>query len=334
MKTFLKFLAIVSCFVAGKIPAKDINLLNVSYDATREFYQEINVAFLRDWQKKNQETVVVQQSHGGSGKQVRAVIDGLEADVVTLALAPDIDALHEHGDLIPKNWQQRLPDNSSPNTSTIVFLVKKDNPKKIKDWDDLVRSGVKIITSDPQTSGGARWIYLAAYGYALKKDNGNEAAARKYIEQFYKNVPVLGTGGRAATTTFVQQKIGDVLVAWESEALFALYKLAQGKFEIVYPSVSILAEPPVGVVDKVVDRHGTRKLAEAYLQFLYTPDAQDIAARHFFRPRLPAIAQKHEKNYPAIKLFTVDEVFGGWARAEKIHFADGGIFDQISKANR
>lgn len=313
---------------------KNDTLLNVSYDPTREFYQEINAAFTSAWKTKTSQTITIKQSHAGSGKQARAVIDGLEADVVTLALAYDVDALSEKGNLVPKEWQKRLPENSSPYTSTVIFLVKKGNPKRIKDWDDLVKKGVSIITPNPKTSGGARWNYLAAYGYALKKNNGDEAKAKQFIEQLYRNVPVLDAGARGATTTFVQRGIGDVLVSWENEALIALNELGKGNYEIVYPSVSILAEPPVCIVDKVVDKRGTRKVAEAYLQFLYTDAGQEIAAKHYFRPRTAAIANQYQKTFPKLTLFTIDEVFGGWQKAQKKHFNEGGLFDEISRSRR
>jgi sulfate/thiosulfate transport system substrate-binding protein len=314
--------------------ANDITLLNVSYDPTREFYQEINGIFEKDWKAKTGDNLTVKQSHGGSGKQARSVIDGLEADVVTLALAYDIDALHEKGNLVPKDWQKRLPHNSSPYTSTIVFLVKRGNPKKIKDWDDLVKPRVAIITPNPKTSGGARWNYLAAYGYALKKNNGDEVQARKFIEQIFRNVPILDAGARGATTTFIQRNIGDVLVGWENEALLAQKELGHGKFEVVYPSVSILAEPPVCMVDQVAGKRGTRKVAESYLEFLYSEPAQEIAAKHYFRPRSEAVLKKHETTFPKLNLFTIDEAFGGWQKAQKIHFNEGGVFDHISKSLR
>ena len=307
----------------------DTTLLNVSYDPTRELYQQFNSAFTQHWKKLNGETVKVQQSHGGSGKQARAVIDGLEADVVTLALAYDIDALAEKGQLVPPDWQKRLPNNSAPYTSTIVFLVRKDNPKGIKDWDDLVKPGVSVITPNPKTSGGARWNYLAAWGYALKKFGGDETQARQFVAQLYKNVPVLDSGARGSTTTFVERGIGDVLVAWENEAYLAQKELGPGKFEIVTPPLSILAEPPVSVVDKVVDRKGTRKVAEAYLDYLYSPEGQKIAGQNFYRPRDPAIAAQYAGQFAKVDLFTIDELFGGWQKAQKIHFADGGVFDQI-----
>lgn len=309
--------------------AADISLLNVSYDPTRELYTAINTAFAAEWKKSGGGTVKINQSHGGSGKQGRSVIDGLEADVVTLALAYDIDALHERGDLVPADWQSRLPDHSAPYTSTIVFLVRKGNPKAIRDWDDLVRPGIGVITPNPKTSGGARWNYLAAWGYAAKKYGGEEQA-RTFVGKLLKNVPVLDTGARGATTTFVERGQGDVLLAWENEALLALRESGgKGRFEIVLPSSSILAEPPVAVVDKVVDKRGTRKVAEAYLRFLYSPQGQDIVAKNFYRPRDPAVAERYAAMFPRIPMFTIDEAFGGWQKAQRAHFADGGTFDQI-----
>lgn len=307
---------------------KAVELLNVSYDPTREFYQDFNKAFASYWKEKTGQKVTIKQSHGGSGKQARSVIDGLEADVVTLALAYDIDAIADTG-LIEKNWQQRLDKNSSPYTSTIVFLVRKGNPKGIKDWDDLVRSDVSIITPNPKTSGGARWNYLAAWGYALKKYGGDEEKTKEFVAKIYKNVPVLDSGARGATTTFVERKIGDVLLAWENEAFLAINELGKDQFEIVVPSVSILAEPPVAVVDKVVDKKGTREVAEEYLKYLYTEEGQELAAKHYYRPTLPKVAEKYKDTFPQLELFTVDELFGGWREAQKKHFDDGGIFDQI-----
>jgi sulfate transport system substrate-binding protein len=337
MKTnWKKLLGLV---LVGLVPSlavaqKAVTLLNVSYDPTRELYQEINTAFAEQWKRDNVgQAVTIKQSHGGSGKQARSVIDGLEADVVTLALAYDVDALAERK-LIPPNWQKRLPHNSTPYTSTIIFVVRKGNPKGIKDWDDLVKPGVKIIPANPKTSGGARWTYLAGYGVALKKNNGNEAKAKEYIAKFYQNAPVLDVGARGATTTFIQRKIGDVLVSWENEALITLNDLGKGEYEIVYPSMSILAEPPVSLVDKVADKRGTRKVAEGYLNFLYTDAAQEIAAKHYYRPRNEAIAKKHAETFKPVQTFTIDEVFGGWNKAQKTHFADGGVFDSIFKANR
>lgn len=313
---------------------KDVKLLNVSYDPTRELYADFNVAFARHWAAKSGSTVKVEQSHGGSGKQARAVIDGLEADIVTLALAYDIDSIAEKGKLLPADWQKRFPHNSSPYTSTIVFLVRKGNPKGIKDWDDLTKPDISIIPANPKTSGAARWTYLAAWGYALKRNNGDEARAKEFVAKFYKNVPVWDTGARGATTTFVQRGIGDVLVGWENEAYLSLKESKAGEFEIVTPSVSILAEPPVAVVEKNARRRGTEALARAYLEYLYTPEGQGIAARNFYRPRLEAVAEKHAKDFPKLTLFTVDEVFGGWQKAHKVHFAESGVFDQIQRGNR
>lgn len=308
--------------------AKEVTLLNVSYDPTRELYQEYNAAFSKYWQAKTGDTVKVNQSHGGSGKQARAVIDGLDADVATLALAFDMDQLYDKARLIPKGWQTRLPSNSTPYTSTIVFLVRKGNPKHLKTWDDLVKPGVGVVPANPKTSGGARWTYLAGYGQALKAPGGNEAKAKEYISKFYKNAVVLDSGARGATTTFVERGIGDVLVGWENEAYLALKEDA-GKFEVVVPPVSILAEPPVAVVDKFAKKHGTEKVAEAYLNYLYSDEGQEIIAKNFYRPRNVAILKAHENQYAKVDLFTIDEVFGGWAKAQKTHFADGGIFDQI-----
>jgi len=307
-----------------------VTLLNVSYDPTRELYQAVNAAFAAQWKAKTGQAVTINQSHGGSGKQARSVIDGLDADVVTLALAYDIDALYANGRLIPENWQTRLPQNSAPYTSTIVFLVRKGNPKHIADWDDLVRPGVSVITPNPKTSGGARWNYLGAWGYALKKAGGDDGKARAFVAALYRNVPVLDSGARGSTTTFVQRGIGDVLLAWENEALLAREKLGPSQFDIVVPSLTILAEPPVAIVDKVVDRHGTRKVAQAYLEFLYTPEAQEICAKNFYRPRDETILAKYAQQFPKVNTLTIgDPIFGGWAKAQKKHFADGGIFDQI-----
>jgi sulfate transport system substrate-binding protein len=308
--------------------AADITLLNVSYDPTRELYQDVNAAFAKQWKAKTGDNVTIKQSHGGSGKQARSVIDGLQADVVTLALAYDIDAISERG-LVAHNWQQHLAHNSTPYASTIVFLVRKGNPKGIKDWADLIKPGVAVITPNPKTSGGARWNHLAAYGYALRQPGGNDVKARDYLTRLYKNVPVLDSGARGATTTFVERGIGDVLIAWENEALLAVKELGPDKFEIVAPSVSILAEPPVAVVDKVVDKRGTRKVAEAYLQFLYTAEGQQLAAKNYYRPVVQPYAKQYAAQFPAVKLFTLTEVAGDWTRAQKTHFADGGVFDQI-----
>jgi sulfate transport system substrate-binding protein len=307
-------------------------LLNVSYDPTRELYVEFNAAFAKHWKGKTGQDVTFRQSHGGSGSQARAVIDGLAADVVTLALAYDIDAVSTSG-LIKPGWQKRLPQNSSPYTSTIVFLVRKGNPKGIKDWADLVKPGIKVITPNPKTSGGARWNYLAAWHYGRTRGGNSDAKGREFVAALYKNVPVLDSGARGATTTFVQRGIGDVLLAWENEAYLALAE-EQGKVEIVTPSASILAEPPVAVVDGVVDRKKTRAVAEAYVQFLYTPEGQAIAAKNFYRPRDPQVAAKFAKQFAPVKLFTIDEAFGGWAAAQKAHFADGGSFDQIYRPGR
>jgi sulfate transport system substrate-binding protein len=318
------FLLLVSVSAAV---AADVTLLNVSYDPTRELYQEFNSAFARYWQKKSGEKVVIRQSHGGSGKQARSVIDGLEADVVTLALAYDIDALAAKR-LVQPGWQKKLPHNSSPYTSTIVFLVRKGNPKKIRDWNDLVRPGVSVITPNPKTSGGARWNYLAAWAYALHQPGGNDATAKGFVTRLYKNVPVLDSGARGATTTFVQRGLGDVLLAWENEAFLAMKELGQGKFEVVTPSESILAEPPVAVIDRVVDRRGTRRVAEEYLKYLYSDEGQRIAARHYYRPVDPKVPTSLAK----VRLYTIDQMFGGWQKAQKTHFSDGGIFDQITGA--
>lgn len=321
-------LSIALAALTATAGAKDITLLNVSYDPTRELYQDVNKAFAAEWKAKTGDTVVVKTSHGGSGKQARSVIDGLEADVVTLALAYDIDEIAARAKLLPADWQQRLKHNSAPYTSTIVFLVRKGNPKGIKDWDDLVKPGTAVITPNPKTSGGARWNYLAAWGFAQKK-HGSEQKAQQFVAQLFGNVPVLDSGARGATTTFVERGIGDVLIAWENEALLALKELGPDKFDIVAPSVSILAEPPVAVVDKVVDKKGTRAVAQAYLEFLYSPKGQDLAGSNYYRPIDPAAAAKVAKQFPKINLFTVDQAFGGWAKAQKTHFADGGVFDQI-----
>ena len=307
-------------------------LLNVSYDPTREFYVEFNKAFAKKWQAETGRALTVRQSHGGSGKQARSVIDGLEADIVTLALGYDIDAIADAG-LLPKDWQGRLPNNSAPYTSTIVFLVKKGNPKGIKDWNDLVKPGVQVITPNPKTSGGARWNYLAAWAYALQASGGDETKAKEFVSQLLKNVPVLDSGARGSTVTFTQRGIGDVLLAWENEAYLSLQEFGADKFEIVVPSLSILAEPPVAVVDKVVDRKGTRKVAEAYLQFLYTREGQEIAAKNYYRPRLPELATQYAGRFADVKLVTIDQ-FGGWRAAQEKHFSDGGVFDQIFQKGR
>lgn len=326
----LRFAAALAVALPLALPASaQTTLLNVSYDPTREFYQEFNAAFAKNWKAKTGEDVTVKQSHGGSSKQARSVIDGLEADVATLALAYDIDALHEVGKLIPGDWQKRLPSNSSPYTSTIVFLVRKGNPKGIKDWSDLTKPGVGVITPNPKTSGGARWNYLAAWAYALAQPGGNEASARDLVSKIYKNVLVLDSGARGSTTTFAERGLGDVFISWENEAFLAVKELGPEKFEIVVPSLSILAEPPVTVVDKVVDKKGTRKQAQAYLEFLYSAEGQDIAGKHFYRPRDAAAAAKYSKQFVDVKLVTIDDVFGGWQNAQKTHFSDGGVFDQI-----
>jgi len=321
------FLAMTLSLSAGA--QIEVSLLNVSYDPTRELYQEINTSFTAFWEAKTKEKITIKQSHGGSGKQARAVIDGLEADVVTLALAYDIDEIAERAKLLPTNWQSRLPQGSSPYTSTIVFLVRKGNPKNIRDWSDVVKPGIAVITPNPKTSGGARWNYLAAWGYALRQNANNEAKARDFVTQLYRNVPVLDSGARGATTTFVERGIGDVLLAWENEAFLAVKELGPDKVQIVVPSISILAQPPVTWVDKVVDKRRTRKAAQAYLEYLYTEQAQQIIARNFYRPIDKKIAARFSTQFPKLALFTVDEVFGGWRKAQKTHFADGGVFDQI-----
>jgi sulfate/thiosulfate-binding protein len=323
-------LVVLGLLVASSLQLlAQVTLLNVSYDPTSELYQDYNAAFAKYWKAKTGQSVDIQQSHSGSSKQARAVIDGLQADVVTLALAYDIDAISQNAGLLPADWQKRLPQNSTPYTSTIVFLVRKGNPKKIKDWDDLVKPGVSVITPSPKTSGGARWNYLAAWAYALQQPGGSEAKAQDFVKRLYKNVPVLDSGARGSTTTFGQREIGDVLIAWENEAFLSIKELGADKVEIVVPSISILAEPPVAVVDKVVDKKGTRAVAQAYLEYLYTPEGQEIIARNYYRPRLAAVAGKYASTFPKIKLVTIDEVFGGWQKAQKTHFADGAIFDQI-----
>ncbi len=324
LRTFVLALA----FGTAGFAFADTALLNVSYDPTRELYQDFNAAFAKHWQAKGGDKVTVKQSHGGSGRQARSVIDGLEADVVTLALAYDIDEIAQVGKLLPANWQTRLPHNSAPYTSTIVFLVRKGNPKGIKDWDDLVKPGISVITPNPKTSGGARWNYLAAWGFAQRK-YGSEAAAKDFVSKLYSNVPVLDSGARGSTTTFVERGIGDVLLAWENEAFLAIKELGPDKVEIVTPSYTILAEPPVAIVDKVVDKRGTRKVAEAYLQFWYTPEAQEIAAKNHYRPIDPAVAKKYEKQFAKTTLFNLSDYFGDWQKAQKTHFADGGTFDQV-----
>ena len=322
-------LSVFAAVLALAAAAKEVKLLNVSYDPTRELYVDFNKAFAKYWaaNSKDGDTVTIQQAHAGSGQQARAVVDGLSADVVTLALAGDIDAVAK-ARLLPADWQKRLPNNSSPYTSTIVFLVRQGNPQKIKDWDDLTRSGISVLTPNPKTSGGARWNYLAAWAYAKRKFGGDDAA-QKFVTDLYKNVPVLDAGARGSTTTFVKHGIGDVLLAWENEAYLAIQKLGPNAFEIVVPSLSILAEPPVAIVDKVVDKKGTRAVAQAYLEYLYSDEGQDIAGRNFYRPTAPAAAAKYEKSFPKLELVTIDAEFGGWTKAQKTHFADGGIFDQI-----
>jgi sulfate transport system substrate-binding protein len=318
--------------VAFAANAADVTLLNVSYDPTRELYQKYDAAFSSYWKARTGDVVTVRQSHGGSGKQARAVIDGLAADVVTLALAWDIDEIAEKSKLVAPDWQKRLRHNSSPYTSTFIFLVRKGNPKGVRDWGDLVRPGVSVVTANPKTSGGARWGYLAAYGWSLRQPGASDARARDFIARLFRQVPVLDSGARGATVTFAERGIGDVLLAWENEAHLALREFGTDKFEIVYPPTSILAEPPVAVVDKVVDKRGTRKVAEAYLEYLYSPVGQEIAAKNFYRPIDDKVAAKYAAQFPTIKLFTVDEVFGGWAQAQRTHFADGGVFDQIYSA--
>ena len=311
------------------VKAADISLLNVSYDPTRELYQDFNEAFSKYWKAKTGDNIKVQASHGGSGKQARAIIDGLEADVATLALSYDVDQLYEKGRLIPADWQKRLNQNSSPYTSTTVFLVRKGNPKKIKDWDDLIKPGVSIITPNPKTSGGARWNYLAAYAYALKQNNNDEAKAKEFVTKLYKNVPILDSGARGATTTFVERGIGDVLLAWENEAYLAKKELGPDKVEIVVPSLSILAEPPVTLVDKYAKKHGTEKVAQAYLEYLYSEEGQEIAAKNYYRPTLDSVAKKYTNQFAKVNLIKIDDVFGGWQKAQKTHFNDGGVFDEI-----
>jgi sulfate/thiosulfate-binding protein len=327
-KKFASTLAAAVLLSQSAAFAADVTLLNVSYDPTRELYQDFDAAFAKHWKARTGDTVTVRQSHGGSGKQARAVIDGLSADVVTLALAYDIDAISERG-LIAHNWQDRLKNRSAPYTSTIVFLVRKGNPKGIRDWGDIVKPGVSVITPNPKTSGGARWNHLAAWGYALRQPGATDASAREFITRLYKNVPVLDSGARGATTTFVERGIGDVLLAWENEALLALRELGPGKFEIVAPSSSIVAEPPVAVVDKVVDKRGTRPVAQAYLDYLYSDEGQEIIAKNYYRPSVEKFSRKYASQFPNIKLFTLDTVAGNWTQAQKVHFADGGVFDQV-----
>jgi sulfate transport system substrate-binding protein len=326
IKTWLSAALLASLIISSNASADRV-LLNVSYDPTRELYQEFNASFIKQWQAKTGEKVAVRQSHGGSGKQARSVIDGLEADVVTLALANDINAISEKAKLLPEDWQKRLARNSTPYTSTIIFLVRKGNPKGVKDWNDLARPGVSVVTPNPKTSGGAQWNYLAAWEYG--KRNFGEARAKEFVADIYKNVPVLDSGARGSTTTFVERGVGDVFISWENEAFLAIKEYGPGKFEMVVPSLSILAEPPVAIVDKVVDKRGTRDLAEAYLQYLYSEEGQEIAAKNFYRPSNQKVAAKYAKQFPAMTLFRIDEAFGGWKNAHKIHFSDGGTFDQI-----
>jgi sulfate transport system substrate-binding protein len=323
----------VVALAASVADAGKVSILNVSYDPTRELYKEFNATFAKIWKAKTGDDLAVQQSHGGSGKQARSVADGLEADVVTLALAYDVDALAVSG-LLAANWQKRLPDNSCPYTSTIVFLVRKGNPKAIKDWDDLVKTGVQVITPNPKTSGGARWNYLAAWGFALAKYGNDPVKAKEFVARLYKNVPVLDTGARGSTVTFVERGIGDVLLAWENEALLAVREFGKDKYELVAPPRSILAEPPVAVVDKFAAKHGTKELATAYLAHLYTAEGQELVAKHYYRPRDRAVAARYAQQFPKIELFTIDKVFGGWDKAQRVHFADGGVFDQIFGAGR
>ena len=325
---FVRYLVLASVFLTSAAYAQ-VSILNVSYDPTRELYQQFNAAFAKQWQAKGGQKIDIKQSHGGSGAQGRKVIDGLEADVVTLALAYDIDEIASRANLLPADWQKRLPNNSTPYTSTYIFLVRKGNPKGVRDWDDLVKPGISVVTANPKTSGGARWGYLAAWGYALKKNGNNEAKAKDFVAALFKNVPVLDSGARGATVTFAERGIGDVLLAWENEAHLALKEFGADKFDIVYPPTSILAEPPVAIVDKVVDKRGTRKVAQAYLEYLYSDEGQELAAQNYYRPRNAKIAAKYAKNFPKLSLFTIDDTFGGWAKAQKTHFADGGTFDQI-----
>jgi len=330
---FILALVAATGLLGASIPpakaADDVTILNVSYDPTRELYVEFNAAFAKNWKEKHNQNVTIKQSHGGSGKQARSVIDGLEADVVTLALAGDVDELRSKAQLIPADWLKRLPNNSAPYTSTIVFLVRAGNPKGIKDWDDLIKPGVQVITPNPKTSGGARWNYLAAWEFARKKLGHDDAKAKEFVAALYKNVPVLDSGARGSTTTFTQRGIGDVFLSWENEAFLALKELGKDKYQIVVPSYSVLAEPSVSVVDKVVDKRGTRSVAQAYLEFLYSDAGQDIAGKNFYRPRAQAAQSKYAEQFTKVELFTIDEKFGGWANAHKVHFADGGTFDQI-----
>lgn len=325
----LRFL--ILALAAVTLTASEVTILNVSYDPTRELYSEFNSAFTKHWKEKTGHTVTIEQSHGGAARQARAVIDGLQADVVTLALAYDIDAIHENGKLIPKDWQTRLPNNSTPYTSTIVFLVRKGNPKGIKDWDDLAKPGVRVITPNPKTSGGARWNYLAAWGYSLKRTGGDQAKAENFVKAIYQNVVVLDTGARGSTITFTERGIGDVFISWENEAHLTLAGSNKEKFDIITPSISILAEPPVTIIDTNVDKKGTRAVAQAYLEFLYSPVGQDLAGKHHYRPSDPSVLAKYAENFATVELFTIDDVFGGWQKAQKEHFSDGGIFDRITQ---
>jgi sulfate transport system substrate-binding protein len=325
----LRILVVALALLLPAAALADVALLNVSYDPTRELYQDVNAAFARYWQGKTGKALSIKQSHGGSGKQARSIIDGLEADVATLALAYDVDALAQKGKLLPEDWQKRLPNNSSPYTSTMVFLVRKGNPKGIREWEDLVKPGVSIVAPNPKTSGGGRWNYLAAWGVALKRNGGDEEKAKEFVTKLYRAMPVLDTGARGSTTTFLQRGIGDVLLGWENEAIMAVNEIGKGQVELVVPSLSILAEPPVTVVDKFANKHGTKDVAHAYLEFLYSPEGQEIAARHYYRPRLDAVAKRYEAKFPKLELFTIDDVFGGWQKAHVKHFADGALFDQI-----
>ncbi len=335
MIRILCFLCALPALAAFPVQAgKSVSLLNVSYDPTRELYKEIDAVFIKAWKVKTGDDIEIKVSNGGSGKQARAVIDGNAADVVTLAVASDIDALHDKAGLLPENWQQRLPNNSCPYFSTIVFLQRRGGRVHVKNWDDLARPGVSVIAPNPKTSGGARWIYLAAYGWATRQNHGDTNAARRFVEQLYRHVPVMDEGARGATTTFVQRQIGDVLIGWENEALLVVNTIGSGRFDIVYPPESIRCEPPVAVVDKYAEEHGTRELAEAYLQFLYTPEAQELAAQHYFRPSLEEVSRKHTAIFPPMKMFTVEEMFGSWKQAQKTQFDEGGIFDQIARSRR
>ncbi len=327
-------MAVAAVFLSIRLMGAEVKLLNAAYDVSREFYQDYNPLFARYWKEKTGDTVTINQSHGGSSKQARSIIDGLEADVATMNQATDLDALHERGNLIPKSWSSRLPYNSAPYTSTIVFLVRKGNPKGIKDWNDLVKPGVSVIVPNPKTSGNGRYSYLAAYGYALKQPGGSDTTAREFVKKLFGNVPVLDTGGRGATTTFIQRGIGDVLLTFESEVLLAIKELGADKFDQVAPSISIEAEAPVAVVDKVVERRKTRAVAQAYLEYLYSEPAQELMVKHYFRPRLESVAAAHKNRFAQIKLLTVDEVSGSWKEAQKTHFDDGGMFDQIYKLSR